>query len=60
MSDVPWGFTQKAPELEGFVGAMRVAKINDSVGKQVIEPIEDVLKRRAEKGKPPWMKHIVK
>lgn len=60
ISDVPWGYTKKAPELEGFCGAMRVAEINDSVGKEVIEPVEDVLKRRAEKGTPPWMKNIVK
>jgi hypothetical protein len=29
---------------------MTVARIQDSVGKEVVEPIGDVLKRRAEKG----------
>jgi ABC-type branched-subunit amino acid transport system substrate-binding protein len=60
VSDVPWGITRKDPELAGFCGAMTVAKIKDSVGTEVIEPIGDVLKRRAEKGTPPWMKFIKK
>jgi len=60
VSDVPWGITQKDPELAGWCGAMTVAKIKDSVGDQVIEPIGDVLKRREEKGTPPWMKFIKK
>ncbi len=60
ISDVPWGVTQKAPELSGWCGAMTVARIEDSVGKEVVEPIGDVLKRRAEKGTPPWMKFIKK
>jgi len=60
ISDVPWGITQKDPELAGWCGAMTVAKIKDSVGDQVIEPIGDVLKRREEKATPPWMKFIKK
>lgn len=60
ISNVPWGVTQKDPALAGFCGAMTVAKIKDSIGKEVIEPIEDVLKRRAEKGTPPWMKFVKK
>lgn len=60
ISDVPWGVTRKDPSLAGFCGAMSVAKIKDSMGKEVIEPIEDVLRRRAEKKTPPWMKFVKK
>jgi len=60
ISDVPWGVTQKDPALTGFCGAMGVAKISDSVGTEVMELIGDVLKRRAEKGTPPWMAFIKK
>ena len=60
VSDVPWGVTKKDASLTGFCGAMSVAQIEDSVGNEVIEPLEDVLKRRAEKGSPPWMEFIHK
>ena len=60
VSDVPWGVTKIDQSLAGFCGAMAVANIKDSVGKEVMEPVEDVLKRRAEKGTPPWMKFVKK
>jgi branched-chain amino acid transport system substrate-binding protein len=60
ISDVPWGQTAKAPELAGFLGAMRIKDIKDSVGREIIEPIESVLERRAKKEPASWMKFVVK
>jgi len=63
ISDVPWGYTKKAPDLIGL--AMRVSEVKDSVGKEVVEPVEQVLDRRARyqkdpKVQAPWMKLVIK
>jgi branched-chain amino acid transport system substrate-binding protein len=54
-TDVPYGKTTKAPELTGI--AMNLTEILDA---NIIEPIEDVLERRAKKTPAPWMKYVVK
>jgi branched-chain amino acid transport system substrate-binding protein len=60
ISDVPWGITKKDPRLTGFCGAMGVKEIKDSVGVEVIEPLDQVLKRREQKASPPWMAYVKK
>ena len=54
-TEIPWGKTVKAPELTGI--AMRLTDISDA---DIIEPIEDVLERRAKKTQAPWMKYVIK
>jgi branched-chain amino acid transport system substrate-binding protein len=54
-TDVPYGKTTKAPELTGI--AMNLTNIQDG---NIIEPIEDVLERRAKKTPAPWMKYVIK
>jgi branched-chain amino acid transport system substrate-binding protein len=54
-TDVPYGKTVKAPELTGI--AMNLTEILDA---SIIEPIEDVLERRAKKTPAPWMKYVMK
>jgi len=56
--EVPYGFTKKDPEKVGI--AMNLVDIRDAPGKDVIEPIEDVLERRAKRTPPPWMKYVIK
>ncbi|MGA2316575.1 MAG: ABC transporter substrate-binding protein [Thermodesulfobacteriota bacterium] len=54
-TDVPYGKTTKAPELTGI--AMNLTELLDA---SIIEPIEDVLERRAKKTPAPWMKYVMK
>jgi branched-chain amino acid transport system substrate-binding protein len=56
--EVPYGKTAKAPEKVGI--AMNLVDVVDASGKDIIEPIEDVLERRAKKTPPPWMKYVIK
>ena len=58
IADVPYGKTAKDPEKVGI--AMNLVDIRDARGEDVIEPIEDVLERRAKKFPPPWMKYLNK
>ena len=39
---------------------MNLVDVVDAPGKDIIEPIEDVLERRAKKTPPPWMKYVIK
>jgi len=55
LTGVPYGRTVKAPELTGI--AMNLVDISDA---EIIEPIEDVLERRAKKTPAPWMKYVMK
>ena len=54
-TDVPYGKTIKAPDLTGI--AMNLTEIVDA---NIIEPIEDVLERRAKKTPASWMKYVIK
>lgn len=58
ISDVPWGRTAEAEELLPF--RRRLTDIKDSPGEEIIEPVEQMLRRRREGGEPPWMKYIHK
>lgn len=58
ITDVPWGRTKEAPELiplETRVGDIVLAK-----GEEIAEPVDQILKRRREGGKPPWMQYVIK
>ena len=57
-AEVPYGKSAKDPEKIGI--AMNLVDIVDAPGKDVIEPIADVLERRAKKTPAPWMKYVIK
>jgi branched-chain amino acid transport system substrate-binding protein len=57
-TEVPYGKTKKDKEMSGI--AMNLVEILDAPAKDIIEPIEDVLERRAKKTPAPWMKYVVK
>ncbi|MBI3007789.1 MAG: ABC transporter substrate-binding protein, partial [candidate division NC10 bacterium] len=58
ITDVPWGRTKEAPELIPI--ETRVADIVLAKGEEIAEPVDQVLKRRKEGGKPPWMQYVIK
>ncbi|MFQ5553554.1 MAG: ABC transporter substrate-binding protein [Thermoplasmata archaeon] len=58
VTDVPWGVTKEAKDLEPLF--VRVADIRDSKGEEIIEPVGDILERKKSGAKPPWRKHVIK
>jgi branched-chain amino acid transport system substrate-binding protein len=58
ITDVPWGVTKEAKELEPLF--VRMAEIRDSKGEDIVEPIEDILERRKTGAEPPWRKYVIR
>lgn len=58
IADVPYGYTKNDPSLVGL--AINLVDIRDAHGPDIIEPIDEVLERRAKKFPAPWMKYVMK
>jgi len=58
ITDVPWGVTREAQDLEPLF--MRMADIRDFKGEEIAEPIEEILERRKTGAEPPWRKYVIK
>jgi len=58
ITDVPWGVTREAKDLEPLF--VRMADIRDSRGEEIVEPIAEILERRKTGAEPPWRKYVIK